>query len=117
MKTFGRQRPRRDESGAVLEYRASPAGALTVGACGFGFGADSKRRLIVSLEAGDLVCLRPARTNRTYRIAARDLFRHLLTGEANVASLAKARAVKTAKAEQLARARRQRAERRLFNHD
>lgn len=114
MKTFGHKRAKRDESGEIVAMVDCPAQAVTREACGGSFGADSKRRLVVSLEAGDLVCVRPQRTKRVYRVAAKDLFHWLLRSEANLLALARARDVKARRAERLARQRQDRAEKRLF---
>lgn len=113
MKTFGHKRPRRDAQGNITALVDCPAQAVTREACGGSFGADSKRRLVVSLEAGDLVCVRPQRTNRVYRVAAKDLFHWLLRSEANLLALARARDMKAKRAARLARQRQERAEKRL----
>jgi hypothetical protein len=104
----------RDDKGEIVGMEDSPVRAVTREACGGQFGADSERRLIVSLEAGDLVCVRPAQTRRLYRIQAKDLFHYLLRCEANRMQLERARDKKTRKAERLAKQRQERAERRLF---
>jgi hypothetical protein len=115
VKSFGHKRPVRDELGEITGMMDCPAVARTVDVCGAHFGPDSERRLIVSLEAGDLVCVRPERTKRVYRVVAKDLFFWLLRAEANRVNLERARDVKARRAERLARARQERAERKLFN--
>lgn len=117
MKQFGHQRPMRNGSGEIESMVDSPARAVTRNALGGRFLADSKRRLIVSLEAGDLVCLRPTGTRRLYRIEAKDLFFHLMRCEANRVTLEKARDKKSKKAERRARQRQERAEKRLFQKE
>lgn len=114
MKTFGHQRPVRDKHGEISGLIDCPARARTRDVCGALFGTDKDRRLIVSLEAGDLVCVRPERTTRVYRVAAKDLFHWLLRSEANRVNLERARDRKAKKAERLARQRQERAEKRLF---
>lgn len=114
MKQFGHQRIIRDEQGQMVELRDSPVKAVTIEPAGFGFGQDSKRRLVVSLEKEDLICVRPQRTARTYTIEAKELFRYLCRLEANRLTLERARERKAKKAERLARARQERAEKRLF---
>lgn len=114
MKQFGHQRPVRNAQGEIDRLIDCPARAVTRSECGFGFGPDSRRKLVISLEMGDLVCVRPLRTARVYRIAAKDLFHYLLRIEANRLTLEKARDRKAKKAERLARARQERAEKRLF---
>lgn len=113
MKEFGHKRPRRNNQGEIIDLIDCPACAVTRNPCGFGFGPDSKRKLVVSLEAGDLVVLRPQRTARPYRIEARDLFRYLLHLEANRLNLERARDRKAKKAARLAAQRQARAEKRL----
>lgn len=87
MKTFGHKRPRRDESGAIIEHKESPAAAVTVGALDGTFGADRGKRLVVSLESQDLIVVRIARTSRRLSIKASDLWFYLLRCKANLESL------------------------------
>jgi hypothetical protein len=114
MRTFGHRRPRRDESGKVIELKESPVCAVTLEELGHAFGSDHDKRLVVSLERGDRIVLRPARTARPVEITAKDLYRHLLLCKANHAQLERARARKAAKALRLARERQSRAEKALF---
>lgn len=115
MKEFGHKRPVRNAAGEIERLIDCPARAVTHEVCGGQFGSDSERKLIVSLEAGDLVCVRPQRTKRVYRVSAKDLFHWLLRSEANRVNLEKARDRKAKKAERLARARQERAEKKLFS--
>lgn len=117
MKEFGHKRPRRNPAGEIIDLIDCPARAVTRNPCGFGFGPDSKRKLIVSLEAGDLIVVRPHRTARPYRMEARDLFRYLLQLEANRLNLERARDRKARKAARLAAQRQARAEKRLLRKD
>lgn len=117
MRNFGHQRPVRDEAGAILEYRPSPAQAITVKTLGGAFGSDHKHRLIVTLDAGDLITLRPERTARPISIAARDVYRLALMNLANLYRLEKARATKAAKARARSIRRIKAAERRLFTRE
>jgi hypothetical protein len=105
VKEFGHKRPVRDGAGQIAGMVDCPAQARTKDMCGSRFGPDSERRLVVSLEAGDLVCVRPERTKREYKVVAKDLFFWLLRAEANRLNLERARDVKSRKAERLARAR------------
>lgn len=114
MRNFGHKRPVRDESGAVVEYIPSPAAAITLETLGGAFGPDKAHRLIVSLDAGDLIILRPERTARPMAIAAKDVYRFALQCRANLANLQRARAAKARKAQRLAARRIAAAERRLF---
>lgn len=92
----------------------SPARAVTRNECGGNFGGDSERRLVVSLDAGDLITVRPLGTRRTYRIEARDLFFHLLRIEANKVLLEKARERKAVRMARRQREQIRRTELRLF---
>jgi len=105
MRSFGHIRP---------DGKPSPPKARTVSNLGHSFGGDHKARLIVSLEAGDLIVLRPERTGRSVSITASDLYAYLLRCKANLAHLEKARERKEKKALRLARLRQQRAERNLL---
>lgn len=113
MKAFGHQRIEHATNGEVARLVDSPARAVTREVLGSKFGPDSERRLIVSLEAGDLLSLRPLGTRRAYHITARDLFWHVLRCEAAAMNLAKAREAKERKAARLAAARQARAEKKL----
>lgn len=117
MKLFGHERHRLDEAGAVIESKPSPARAITRGTLPPSFGPDRGRRLVVSLEAGDLVVIRPAGTRRRYSAGAVDVLSWMLRSQANAAALAKARDRKARKASRLAAARQARAEKRLFKKD
>ena len=117
MKLFGHQRPIRDAAGEITAMCDSPAKAVTHNVCGGRFGADADRHLVVSLEAGDLVCVRPAGTRRVYRIEAKDLFFLLLRNEATRLTLERARDAKAKRATRLAAQRQARAEKRLFRKE
>lgn len=114
MKTFGHKRPRRDSAGNVIELKDSPAQAVTVSTLDSRFGCDRGKRLVVSLQAGDLIALRIARSSRSVSITAADLYFHCLKCQANLKTLQKARARKEAKAVRLAQLRQERAEKKLF---
>lgn len=115
MKTFGHQRPQHDKkTGELLGLIDSPARAVTREILGAAFLADKDRRLVVSLEAGDLICFRPSGTRRVYKRVAKDVFAWVLRCEANALVLAAAREKKERKSTRLAQQRQERAERRLF---
>jgi len=79
MKTFGHMRPVRDAAtGEITGSKVSPAKARTVKTLGAGYGPDADKRLVVSLEAQDLIVLRPEKTHRAVNITAKDLYAHLL---------------------------------------
>jgi len=114
MKTFGHKRPVRDSAGAIIEMRDSPACAITRDALNGAFGSDRGKRLIVSLEASDIISMRLSRTRRVLRIKASDLWHYLNRCQVNREQLERARAKKERKATRLAAARQARAEKRLF---
>ena len=114
MRNFGHTRAVKDEAGNVIELKDSPARAATVSELGRTFGSDHDKRLVVSLDKGDLITVRPARTRRSLQIKACDLWFYLLRCEANKSQLERARERKARKAERVARERQERAERRLF---
>lgn len=84
------------------------------------FGPDRNRKVIITLVPGngrdipDTIQLRPQRTRRAETIAVMDVYRFALRARVNLLTLAKARERKSKKAERLARARQERAEKRLF---
>lgn len=114
MRTFGHSRPVRDNNGNAISSKPSPLRAVTVNKLGGSFGLDHNKRLIVTLDAGDLIILRPERTTRPVAVAAKDVYRFALMCKANLANLEKARAAKARRAERLAARRIAAAERRLF---
>jgi len=115
VKEFGHKRPIRDKSGEVIDHKVSPARAVTRDELDGSFGADRGRKLIVSLEQGDLIVLRAARTQRPYKIKASDVYRWAIRCEANRCHLEKARAKKERRAERLASQRVARYDRKLRN--
>ena len=113
MKEFGHQRPIRNREGEVIELKSSPARAVTREVLDGSFGLDRGRKIIVSLEAGDLIVLRAARTQRPYRLKAHDVYRWAIHCAANRAALEKARQRKARKAELRASQQIARADRKL----
>lgn len=114
MNTFGRKRPVRNAAGEITGLIESPACAMTHGELDASFGApDRDRKLIVSLEAGDLIVMRPQGTRRPMKAAAIDVYRWMIRCEANRITLERARDKKSRKAQRLADARQKRAEARL----
>lgn len=91
MKLFGHQRPVRDASGEVIESKASPARAVTRDALDGSFGCDRGRKLVVSLEAGDVISIRAAKTQRSYSAKACDVYRWLIHCRASAAAAVKAK--------------------------
>jgi len=82
MRTFGHQRPVRDGRGTIVRTIPSPVCAITRNELGGQFGRDRKRRVIFTLEAADVVAMRPAGTTRTLRVEARDMYRWALQAAA-----------------------------------
>jgi hypothetical protein len=105
MRNFGHQR---------RNGKPSPARAVTLEGLPWNFGPDRNRRMIVTLDAGDLITLRPAGTRRAVSVPVVEVYHWVLRSVANRANLEKARERKARKAERLARQRQARAEKRLF---
>lgn len=78
------------------------------------FGPDRGKRLVITVRMDGRIEIRPERTTRTETIHVLDLYRYAIRCRANQAVLARARDRKAKKAERLAKARQERAERRLF---
>lgn len=115
MKTFGHQRPVRNSAGEIIGLVDCPSRAITHGALGSNYGPDEGRKLIVSLEAGDLICFRPAATRRTYRVVASDVFAWIIRSEANRIAREKALDKKNRRLARLAALRIKRNEKKLFS--
>lgn len=86
---------------------------ITRSTLGFGFGSDSRRRLIVRLVSPDQIEFKPYKTRRAFRANLRDLYRHVLWSIAMSENLRKARDRKAKLADRRARRRLDAAERRL----
>ena len=98
MKTFAHTRPIRNEAGEIINAKPAPCSRCTVAALGGQFGSDKRRRLVVTLKAGDVIEFRPERTRQTVTMLAVDLYRVALRAMAGRAQLEKARAKKESKA-------------------
>lgn len=98
-------RPIRDKkTGERIGEKPSPARAVTKKELGAAFGRDDERRLVVSLEAEDLITFRPYGTRQIISAPAKDLYRQVIMWQANKAQLERARERKTVKqAQRLAR--------------
>lgn len=59
----------------ALNGRFRPARRVTKGELPGYYGPDAGRELIVSLEAGDIICFRPKGTRQRYTASAFDLFK------------------------------------------
>ena len=115
MKTFGHNRPVRDNAGAVIGSKPSPVRVRTLDGLPLNYGTDKRKRLILTCHPQDVIGLRPERTGRELKITAVDLYAHLIRIAASCKTLEKARAKKAAKAIRLARNRQEYAERKLFS--
>jgi hypothetical protein len=82
-----------------------PLRRVTRGGLDYCYGKDRGRRLIASLEVGDLLTLRPYGTRRSEAISLFDVYRYALQCRVNRTRLEKARAVKAKKVERLAELR------------
>lgn len=78
MRPFGHTRPVRDGDGAVIGAVPSPVQARTLDGLSPVYGPDRRKRLVVALEAGDVITIRPERTRRKVSILAVDLYAYLL---------------------------------------
>lgn len=98
MRFFGHKRPiRAPDTGEIIGQMNSPVRAVTREKLGRQFGPDHNRRLMVTLEAGDLIVIRPEKTLRPEKMAAVDVYRYMLRCKANARHLEKARETKSAK--------------------
>lgn len=113
MRTFGHKRVVRDYAGNVIDVKDSPVGAVTHGVLDGSFGCDRSRKLVVTLEAGDLIVIRPHGTQRPEKMAVQDVYRFMIRSKANLIRLEKARDVKAKKAERRASERIARADRKI----
>jgi hypothetical protein len=77
------------------------------------FGPDRNRRIVVTIHPNGTLELRPERTRRSETIHLLDAYRFALRCRVNRITLEKARTKKAKRAERLARARQERAEKRL----
>ena len=98
MKTFSHTRPIRNEAGEITGERLAPVSRVTKDALGHNFGSDKRKRLVVTLRAGDVIEMRPERTGRVYSLKAVDVYRYMIRSAANLVALEKARNKKAAKA-------------------
>ena len=81
---------------------------LTLGGLDSTHGKDKERRLVVTLQYGDLLTLRPHGTRRSKTLRLEDVYSYAIRCEANKSKMEKLRARKAAKeaAAQLRRSRR-----------
>jgi hypothetical protein len=108
MYEFGHKRPIRDANGEIVGLKEGPAQRITKNP-----GPDGKK-LIVSLENGDLITIREQHGRKVWSIAANDLYWHLLRIEARNIALEKARAKKAVKQVKKLAAKLKRDEKRLL---
>lgn len=113
MKTFSHTRPVRDDAGQIISEKPAPCSRVTFNPLGGNFGSDKRKRLVVTLLAGDVIQCRPEKTRRTVSMLAVDVYRIMLRNEANKFTLEKARAAKIRKQDRLERARISRADAKL----
>ena len=100
MNVFGQQIPIRDEeTGAIVGHRPSIVSRKTREPLGGQFGSDKNKRLVASFVDGDVIAIRPERTQRQLTITARDLYAYMLRCQANKSLLERAREKKARKAE------------------
>lgn len=80
-----------------MNGKLRPARRVTEGGLTGNFGADRGRQLIVSLEAGDVIVLKPKGTRRPETIHAFDVYRMAVRARVNRDLLEKARESKERK--------------------
>jgi hypothetical protein len=97
----------------VIGIIESPVRVRTLAQLGHAYGPDRDKRLILTMHPGDLIGLRPERTAREVFIKAFDVYAYCVRCQATLATLARARERKAAKAQRLANDRQRRAEKRL----
>jgi hypothetical protein len=115
VKPFNHTRPRRNGAGDVIGENPAPVSRVTVAALGGQFGPDKRRRLVVTLKAGDIIEFRPERTRQIVTMAAVDLYRIALQRRAACVALEKARQTKQRKADARAARRIAYTDRKLTN--
>lgn len=91
MKTFNHTRPMRDAEGNEVSRRAAPVWRMTVGELGGTFLRDKRRRLVVGLEAGDVISFRPEGTRQRVTVEAHRLYAEVLRWRAGREQLERAR--------------------------
>ena len=79
-----------------------PVRRMTRGALSEAYGPDRGRKLVASLEAGDLLVMRPTGTRRPETISLFDVYHYALMSRVNCLRLEKARAKKAKLAERRA---------------
>lgn len=97
MRSFGHNRPIRDDKGAIVGSTPSPVQVRTIEPLGPFFGTDKEKRLIVTLDAKDLIVMRPEKTQRAVSVKAADVYAWVLRTQANFIARAKAEARKVVK--------------------
>jgi hypothetical protein len=103
----------RDAEGKIVGEKQAPTYRVTVDAIGTLGGRDRRRRLVVGLEAGDVISFRPEGTRQKITAKALNLYIEVLHWRANAAQLERARARKAVKQAQRVRRAIQRADRKL----
>jgi hypothetical protein len=73
-----------------------PVRRKTRGSLGHGHGPDTGRQLVVSLEAGDVITIRPLGTQRTETVSIHDIYHWSIRSRCQRAVLEKARSKKAA---------------------
>jgi len=115
MKSFSHKRPTRDPfTNAITGYKLAPAIRITRGILSLSHGPDKNKPLVVSLKDGDLIEIRPAKTQRPKSISVFDVYDYIIRLEAGMVERQKREEKKAKKDERLARQRQERAEKRLF---
>lgn len=115
-RVHGKFVPVTDEHGkAITKTVASEVWRVTRSNLGYGYGPDSKRKLVVGLINGDVLVLKPLKTRQVVQVELKAIYGWLLRSKAIRLHLEKARARKESVAARRA-ARRRAAQERRF-HD
>lgn len=83
MKQFNHTRPVRNEAGEKTGEKSAPVSRATSAPLGGQFGKDKKRRLVVTLRAGDVIEFRPEKTRRAVTVTATDMYRFAIRCQVN----------------------------------
>lgn len=94
MKSFGHLRREHDEKGELVRVVDSPVRARTARPLTGGYGPDNDKRLVVTLAAGDVISIRPEKTQRAVSVLATDLYGELLRRQARHKAAVKANATR-----------------------
>ena len=82
MRFFGHVKPLRDDNGELIGALQAPVRIKTRLGLSSQYGIDEGKRLVLTAHSGDLIGLRPERTQRELCIAVKDLYAQLVRRQA-----------------------------------